>query len=459
MAKEVELKLSLPSHGVDAFLQDADLGQPQGAPLELDNQYFDTPELALNKAHAALRVRKSQHGFKQTLKNKGQAIAGLHERGEWEYDIPTPQLDWSLFANDIQLDANLRESIVPIFKTDFTRHVWIKQLGESEIELVLDEGLIHNHKPSGEHNPASSQSIKLCEIELELKSGRVADLFTFAKQLAERHPLVPCDINKAERGYGLLFANLSFFTPQNFQHALQQPSLPMLSLLQETLTRLSRHWDRFSQQENWWSLLVMSRQVNAVCWILSELPQCPDALRGRWLVLQQDLTKLLQPADVVTGLYVDNNNHSRGLSQRLLSVVAAQLSDVLKNWMDNNGLGLAMLELGEYVYARVQQSDVNGAPWVHGLINRIAQEFKVSDSALQALAYVLLRCGDHRYQAVNEVLRCQAVVNAMIAAKGLQNAITDETSRAKLASWQRRLTVEKRNLLDAKTALIALCCD
>jgi hypothetical protein len=139
--------------------------------------------------------------------------------------------------------------------------------------------------------------------------------------------------------------------------------------------------------------------------------------------------------------------------------VAVQLSDGLKNWMDNNGLGLAMLELGEYVYAQAQQSDVNGAPWVNSLINRIAQELKVSDGALQALAYVLLRCGDERYQAVNEVLRCQAVVNAMIAAKGLQNAITDETSRAKLASWQRRLTVEKRNLLDAKTALIALCCD
>lgn len=459
MAKEVELKLSLPSHAVDAFMQDVDLGQAQGAPLELDNQYFDTPDLALNQAHAALRVRKSQHGYKQTLKNKGQAIAGLHERGEWEYDIPTNQLDWSLFEADIQLDANLRECIVPIFKTDFTRHVWIKHLGESEIELVLDQGLIHNENPTGDHHPASSQSINLCEIELELKSGRVDDLFTFAKQLAGRHPLVPCDINKAERGYGLLFPSLSFFTPENFRQAWQQDQLPVLSLLQETLTRLSRHWDTFSQQENWWSLLVMRRQVHAVCWMLSELPHCPDSLRGRWLVLQQDLKKLLQPADVVTGLYVDNNSHSRGLSQRLLSVVASQLSEGLETWMANNGLGLAMLELGEYMYAQAQEADHNGAPWINTLITRLAQELDISDASLQTLAFVLLRCGDDRYQAVNEVIRCQAVVNAMIAAKGLQNAITDETSRAKLASWQRRLTVEKRNLLDAKQALIALCCD
>jgi inorganic triphosphatase YgiF len=457
MAKEVELKLSLPSHAVASFMLDVNLGQAQGEPLELDNQYFDTPDLALNQAHAALRVRKSQHGYKQTLKNKGQAMAGLHERGEWEYDIPTNQLDWSLFENDIQLDENLRDAIAPIFKTDFTRHVWIKHVGESEIELVLDEGTIHNQGSNTTHNPATSQSINLCEIELELKSGRVDDLFTFAKQLAEQHPLVPCDINKAERGYGLLFPALSFFTPQDFTGALEKNDLSVLSLLQETLTRLSRHWDKFSQQENWWSLLVMSRQVNAVCWMLNELPHCPDTLRGRWLVLQQDLNKILQPATVVTGLYVDNNSHSRGLSQRLLSVIASQLSGGLETWMANNGLGMAMLELGEFLYTQGQASEHNAAPWINVLITRLAQELDVSEPSLQTLAFVLLRCGDERYKAVNEVVRCQAVVNAMIAAKDLQGAMTDETSRAKLASWQRRLTVEKRNLLDAKQTLIALC--
>ncbi|WP_283788536.1 CYTH domain-containing protein [Bermanella sp. WJH001] len=453
MAKEVELKLSLPSHGVANFIQDENLGLPQGAPLELDNQYFDTPDLALNQAHAALRVRKSQHGYKQTLKNKGQAIAGLHERGEWEYDIPSAQLDWSLFANDIQLDAALREQIQPIFKTDFSRHVWLKQFGESEIELVLDEGVIHN-KFEPPAQSASSQSINLCEIELELKSGRVEDLFAFAKQLAQQHPLVPCDINKAERGYGLLFPKLSFFSPQNFAGAWANNELPTYAVLQEALTRLSRHWDQFSQQENWWSLLVMNRQVSAICLLLNELPHCPDHIRGRWLVLQLDLQKLLQPAAVVVGLYVDNNSHSRGLSQRLLSLSASQLSAGLETWMANNGLGMAMLELGEYLYAQAQQPDVNGAPWIQDLLTRVGQGQGVHESSLQALAYVLLRCQDDRYQAVNEVIRCQLVVNAMIAAQGIQQAITDETSRAKLASWQRRITVERRNLLDAKQALM-----
>ena len=457
MAKEVELKLSLPKHAVAAFMQDANLGQTQGAPLELDNQYFDTPDLALNQAHAALRVRKSQHGYKQTLKNKGQAIAGLHERGEWEYDIPSNQLDWSLFANDIQIDAHLREHIQPIFKTDFTRHVWIKSFGESEIELVLDEGVIHNQ--DGQHQQTINHSINLCEIELELKHGKVQDLFAFAKQLAEQHPLVPCDINKAERGYGLLFPKLSFFTPHNFSESWQKNDLPVFTFLQDTLTRLSRRWDQFSQQENWWSLLVMSRQVSTICWLLNELPHCPSPLRGRWLVLQQDLEKLLQPASVVTGLYVDNNSHSRGLSQRLLTVIASQLSDGLETWINNNGLGMAMLSLGEYVYEQARLPEQNGAAWVNALIARLGQELDVHEGPLQALACVLLRTQDERYSALNEVIRCQAVVNAMVCAKAMQGAMTDETSRAKLASWQRRLTVEKRNLLDAKQALTALCAD
>ena len=447
MASEVELKLTLPSHAVSAFKQDTELGQSQGAPLVLDNQYFDTPDLALNKAHAALRVRKSQFGYKQTLKNKGHAIAGLHQRGEWEYDIPSAQIDWSLFENDIQLDDKLKQRIEPIFKTDFTRHVWIKEQGNSVIELVLDEGLIQGN---------NDRNVGLCEIELELKQGHVSDLFTFALQLAQRHPLVPCDINKAERGYGLLFPGVSFFTPRDFSQSWSHEQLPAFAFLQDLLTRMSRHWDQFSQQENWWSLQVIARQVHTVCWLLSEIPKVPDSLRGRWLVLQQDLLKLLQPASVVTGLYVDINSNSRGLSQRLLSVMASQLSSNLETWMTHNGLGLAMLDLGAYLYQQADLStdEPNAVPWFDELAHQVTQEQFVNETALHALAYVCLRNKDQSYQLINDVIRCHLVVHGMIAAKDMLPSMTDELSRAKLSSWQRRLTVENRNLLDAKQALV-----
>ncbi|GAA6134718.1 hypothetical protein NBRC116188_15070 [Oceaniserpentilla sp. 4NH20-0058] len=455
MANEVELKLTLPSQAVASFKLDADLGSAQGAPLLLDNQYFDTPSLDLNKSHAALRVRKSQHGYKQTLKNKGHTIAGLHQRGEWEYDIPSDQIDWLLFENDIQLQDKLKQNIRPIFKTDFTRHVWLKTYGESEIELVLDEGSIQSNNPTPEQQANNSQSINLCEIELELKSGNIEDLFCCALELASRHPLVPCDINKAERGYGLLSPEINFFTPQDFAKTWQQKQLPVFQFLQEVLTRMSRHWDRFSQQENWWSLQAVTRQVHTICWLLSEIPNCPDSLRGRWLVLQQDLLKLLQPAVVVSGLYVDINSNSRGLSQRLLNLNAPQLSKGLATCMKNNGLGLAMLDLGHYLFQQDQndQAQPNVFDSVKKLMHQATQEQYVCETSLHTLAYICLRCGDSRYSFVNDVIRCQTVVNGMISAKDMLNVMTDDISRAKLASWQRRLTVENRNLLDAKQAL------
>ena len=299
MAHEVELKLTLPSYEVQAFLADEDLGESQGEPLMLDNQYFDTEDLKLNQSHAALRIRKSQHGYKQTLKNKGKAIAGLHQRGEWEYDIAEPVIDWSLFPSELNIDPSLKNAIKPIFKTDFQRHVWIRKQGESEIELVLDEGVIKN----------DDNNIALCEIELELKTGKVEDLFDFALQLAERHPLVPCDINKAERGYHLNHPDLSFFSAQDFS----QPNyLDVRELLQESLTRISRRWDDFSSNENWWALLVLSRQLHGVSGLLQCL-ETPDTLKQRWLHLTEQVLNILGPARTVVALYVDDNSHSRGL--------------------------------------------------------------------------------------------------------------------------------------------------
>jgi len=261
MANEVELKLTLPSFAVQDFLQDSQLGDYQGEPLVLDNQYFDTDDLKLNQSHAALRIRKSQYGYVQTLKNKGTALAGLHVRGEWEYDIPSAHIDWSLFPQDVQIEDEIKQAVKPLFKTDFNRHVWNVSFGESQIELVLDQGLICTNK----HNAPIS------EIELELKSGDAADLFALALQLSQRYPLVPCDISKAERGYALLYPIISFFTPTDF--ALQMQSEQDFSLnpfLQETLQRISRRWDDVCSTENWWSLLVLSRQVQAMAWMINQ---------------------------------------------------------------------------------------------------------------------------------------------------------------------------------------------
>ena len=442
MAHEVELKLTLPAYEIESFLQDTDLGEPQGDPLILDNQYFDTDDLTLNQSHAALRIRKSQHGYKQTLKNKGQAIAGLHQRGEWEYDISEPVLDWSLFPDEIALDPKLKDSIKPIFKTDFTRHVWIRQQGESTIELVLDHGVIKN----------SENNIALCEIELELKAGRIEDLFEFAIELSHRHALVPCDINKAERGYHLNYPDLSFFQPQPFA---DDKDFDVRELLQESLTRISRRWDDFTAQENWWSFLVMSRQISGVHGLLTAL-NGPKALQSVWKQLDKEVLALLSPARTAIALYVDDHSHSRGLSNRILQSVQPSLNQKISDWMQKNTLGIAMLQLGYWLYDRSESLSYHSCvqpelqTWANGLYQEPVTCFEDLHH-LQKVAYCYRRLNHPAYESLHQFIKLQMVVLGMTDALEIC-VITDSDSRAKLSSWTRRLTVEQRHLAQARDA-------
>jgi inorganic triphosphatase YgiF len=60
---------------------------------ELFNQYFDTPERDLAAAKVALRVRRDGEQFIQTLKTRGQSVAGLSERNEWDWNLAKAKLD------------------------------------------------------------------------------------------------------------------------------------------------------------------------------------------------------------------------------------------------------------------------------------------------------------------------------------------------------------------------------
>jgi len=448
MANEVELKLTLPSFAVQDFLQDSQLGDYQGEPLVLDNQYFDTDDLKLNQSHAALRIRKSQHGYVQTLKNKGTALAGLHVRGEWEYDIPSANLDWSLFPQDVQIEDEIKQAVKPLFKTDFNRHVWNVSFGESQIELVLDQGLICTNK----HNAPIS------EIELELKSGDAADLFALALQLAKRYPLVPCDISKAERGYALLYPIISFFTPTDF--ALQMQSEQDFSLnpfLQETLQRISRRWDDVCSTENWWSLLVLSRQVQAMAWMINQLPMVPEAIQDGWQDLSLDLVKLLEPASLVIALHVDHHSNSRGLSQRLMQLQDSEMTVRLKAFIDDNKLGKNMLLLGQFLYAQTEPVSFNEylASSLHNLeVSQWQENNEQQMQMLQGMAYLFKRLDHSAYQILNRFINQGLVVSAMTQAQKTMQSISDEDSRAKLGSWVRRLTVEARTLQDLRASLL-----
>ncbi len=229
MAIEAELKLALPvAHAALARqVLDTFAGMP-GRPVRLANVYYDTPELTLQSARSALRLRLAGDRWLQTFKSGGGASAGLHRRHEWEMPVAGETLDTAALLTAIERDLEaaagtsarpedsgkdrertaLREAlealraaapqIGPLFHTDFTRTLWNLDDDGSRIEAALDEGEVS----AGEG--VRRQSMPILEIELELKQGDEAALHRLAKRLGQRIPgLGPDDVSKAERGYRL----------------------------------------------------------------------------------------------------------------------------------------------------------------------------------------------------------------------------------------------------------------
>ncbi|MET4161617.1 inorganic triphosphatase YgiF [Marinobacterium sp. MBR-111] len=202
MATETELKLLIEPAAMERLSRHSLLCHATGqAARLLHNTYYDTAALDLARAKVALRVRRQGERFIQTLKTRGQSIDGLHQRGEWEWDLASEQLDPALLEADIwpaELIAPDQLALIPVFTTDFTRRLWWLTFEGAEIEVALDLGEVVCDCGDGRHltDPIS-------ELELELKSGPADALFALAHRLAEQAELQPGDISKAQRGYRL----------------------------------------------------------------------------------------------------------------------------------------------------------------------------------------------------------------------------------------------------------------
>lgn len=204
MLTETELKLQLPAATL-AAIPDHPLVQArlQGGwqRLELFNQYYDTPELALDRAGFALRLRRDGDCIIQTLKGRGSSRAGLSVRQEWDWYLAQAELSLEHLREPglprVLADLDL-STLQPLFRTDFQRQkgclCWHYRGEPVELELALDVGEAVS--------PARRSPIR--ELELELRQGPEAAVREFALQLAQDLAMLPCDSAKAERGYRLL---------------------------------------------------------------------------------------------------------------------------------------------------------------------------------------------------------------------------------------------------------------
>jgi inorganic triphosphatase YgiF len=96
MQKETEIKLRVSRETLAALREHPLLKKRNKSGWErreLMNQYFDTPERDLAQAKVALRLRKDGDEVIQTLKTRGQSVAGLSERNEYDWKLPKAKLD------------------------------------------------------------------------------------------------------------------------------------------------------------------------------------------------------------------------------------------------------------------------------------------------------------------------------------------------------------------------------
>ncbi|MDY7567027.1 CYTH domain-containing protein [Pseudomonas sp. RTC3] len=241
MQKETEIKLRV-SRETLAALRDHPLLKKRNKSgwerLELFNQYFDTPERDLANAKVALRLRRDGDAIIQTLKTRGQSVAGLSERNEYNWDLPKAKLDLKKLDGECwpeELAELDKKTIKPAFTTDFVREraeiAWGRGKAKVVIEAALDLGRV----------VAGKQEEEICELELELREGDPSALLELAAELAATLPLMPCDISKAERGYRLFDAN-------SYSLSLPAPELTAEMPLDDAFAALAWHLLASSQR-------------------------------------------------------------------------------------------------------------------------------------------------------------------------------------------------------------------
>ncbi|RLM04932.1 adenylate cyclase [Gibbsiella quercinecans] len=205
MTVEIELKFIASAQaaaGLSAQL--AAWPHQHTAPQKLTNIYYETADNFLRRHDIGLRIRGCNQQYEMTIKTAGRVVGGVHQRPEYNVAIASPELALAEFPADIWPQgcdiSALQQALQPLFRTDFVRETWRVALGESEIEIGLDQGEVR----------AGELAEPIGEIELELKQGNTSDLLALAQQLAQHGGLRQGSLSKAARGYHLAQGNAPF---------------------------------------------------------------------------------------------------------------------------------------------------------------------------------------------------------------------------------------------------------
>ena len=270
----------------------------------LSNTYYDYPDHFLAKQKMGLRIRQEDQELTLTLKTNGEVVGGLHSRPE--YNLP-------LTEKETPTNAQLRElypfeqlpssTLQPIFSTDFNRTFWLVEFQQSKIEVAFDQGKII----------AGESEQPICEIEFELKSGNVQDLFDFVETLPFEIDIYFSSASKAKRGY--LLGSKQF------------------------LTDWLNKWRDFLKEEREESAVDFSAKFNAVLKMEQKLLE--ETLSFSSALFSQDFMKTVERVGAFFNLY-----HYYDENGKILETVATE--------KQKETLLPALLESNQKIFAEIR---------------------------------------------------------------------------------------------------------
>ena len=190
MAIEYELKFRADQNALSA-IADA-YSQYPSQQFQMATTYFDTPSGALSARHYTLRQRMENEISVCTLKTPAVGY------GRKELELNCDSIHTAIqrmCQMDVPADfpEMIQEGICPVCSAAFHRTAITLELENATVELALDAGTL-----SG-----GNQTIPLCEVEVELKSGQTSEADLFASMLMHQYSLVPETYSKFRRALAL----------------------------------------------------------------------------------------------------------------------------------------------------------------------------------------------------------------------------------------------------------------
>ncbi len=246
---EVELKFQVPA-GRRAAVEAAVAGSTPPRRMRLQAAYFDTPSGLLAGARMALRLRKEGRVWVQTLKGALPDGAGMtraeHNVTRSETGTTVPAIDPQLHAdtpvgaallkllhsNKARADGPLQR----VMATDIWRRARTVRVPGGSVELAFDAGVIEAGPPD------APRRAPVCELEIELQSGRPQAVVSAAERWVVRHGLWLDTRSKAEIGH-LLWRDQAMAQPRRADAValarLMTPAQALDAVLRSCLEQIS----------------------------------------------------------------------------------------------------------------------------------------------------------------------------------------------------------------------------